>query len=224
MPAEATFVLLHGAGHTAEVWRETQVALRTPSLAVDLPGRAARPADLTRVTIEEAAASVVADLEDVVAGDVVLVAHSAAGTVAPSVAAALGERVRHLVLIAGINAPEGVRPIDVFLPDRADAVAARLEEFRVEHGGRTLEEIDAKTAAAIDSLNLSAQPMRWAGLGDAVARTFVRCLRDPIQPRELQDRFIASSGASRVLDIDSGHTPALDSPAELAALLDAIVR
>lgn len=224
MPDDVTLVLLHGAGHTAEVWGETRAALRAPSLAVDLPGRASRPADLTRVTIEAAAASVVADVHDAVTGDVVVVAHSVAGTVAPSVAVGLGERVRHLVLVAGINAPEGMRPIDVFLPARAGVAEVRLDELRARHGGRTLEEIDAKTAAAIDSLNLSVQPMRWAGLGDGVPRTFVRCLRDPIQPRELQNRFIASSGARRVLDIDSGHTPALDSPAELAAMLESIAR
>ena len=80
-----------------------------------------------------------------------------------------------------------------------------------------------KTASAIDSLNFSSQPMRWAGLPDGTPRTFVRCLRDPIQPRQLQDRFIASCRADEVLDIDSGHTPALDAPVALAAHLGRVV-
>lgn len=224
MPTGSTLVLLHGAGHTAAVWRETQRVLRTPSLAVDLPGRGRRPADLTRVTVAEAAASVAADVEEEVDGDVVLVAHSVAGTVAPSVAAILGDRVRHLVLVAGITGPDGRPPLEQFLPGQADVVAARLEELRAEHGGRTLEEIGTKAGASIDSLNLSAQPMSWAGVPDAMGRTFVRCLRDPIQPRDLQARFIASCRADLVVDIESGHTPALDAPAELAALLDAVRR
>ena len=224
MPGDVTLVLLHGAGHTAEVWREVQAALRTPSLAVDLPGRGRRPADLTRVTVAEAARAVTADVAAALVGDVVLVAHSVAGTIAPSVAAALGERVRHLVLVAGITAPDGVLPLDVFLPGHGDVVTARLAEVRAEHGGKPLEALDARTAAAVDSLNLSSQPMTWAGVSSALGRTFVRPLRDPIQPPELQARFIESCGASEVIDIDSGHTPALDAPVELAAVLDDVVR
>lgn len=65
--------------------------------------------------------------------------------------------------------------------------------------------------------------MAWAGVPASVPRTFVRCLRDPIQPRELQAAFAASCGASAVLDIDSGHTPALDAPVALARLLDGVL-
>jgi len=65
--------------------------------------------------------------------------------------------------------------------------------------------------------------MRWAGLPASLPRTFVRCLRDPIQPRALQDRLIANCGADDVLDIDTGHTPAIDDPVALATLLDRIV-
>ena len=218
-----TAVLVHGAVHDASVWRETEALLRHDSLAVDLPGRGRRPGDITTVRVGDAAASVAADVRAEVEGDVVLVGHSVAGTVLPSAAALLGERARRLVFVAGITAPEGVLPLEVFLPGRAAVVAARLEELRGRHGGSTLEALDAKAAAAIDSLNLSSQPMAWAGVPASLPRTFVRCLRYPIQPRELQARFIESCGAGAVLDIDSGHTPALDAPAELASLLDGIL-
>src|SRR5881227_3186067 len=79
-----TAVLVHGAGHTSAVWRRTQTAMRSPSLAVDLPGRGARPADITRVTVEQAADSVGADIRAMVEGDLTLVGHSVAGTVLPS--------------------------------------------------------------------------------------------------------------------------------------------
>ncbi|HEY8526286.1 MAG TPA: alpha/beta hydrolase [Acidimicrobiales bacterium] len=218
-----TAVLVHGAGHTAAVWRETQAALRHPSLAVDLPGRGDRPADITTVTVTEAADAVVADVEAHVEGDVVLVGHSVAATLLPAAAARLGARVRHLVFVAGIAAPDGEPPVDVFLPGRREQVDARLAELRAEHGGQTLEAVGAKVGLAIDSLNLASQPMAWAGVPPALPRTFVRCLQDPIQPRELQDAFIAHCGAGTVVEIDSGHTPALDAPTELAALLDDIL-
>ena len=152
-----------------------------------------------------------------------LVGHSVAGTVLPGVASALGDRVRRLVFVAGISAPEGVPPTDVFLPGRAELVAARLAELRVTYAGRPLESMDTKTASSIDSLNLSSQPMRWADIPQDLPRTWVRCLRDPIQPRDLQDRFIASCGASEVIDLDTGHTPAIEDPTALARVLRTIV-
>jgi pimeloyl-ACP methyl ester carboxylesterase len=218
-----TTVLVHGAGHTSAVWAATRAASVGPTLAVDLPGRGVHPADLTRVTVDEAADAVAGDVGAAVEGDVVLVGHSVAGTVLPSVAGRLGDRVRALVFVAGISAPEGRPPVELFLPGQAEHVATRLAELRAEHGGRSLEALDVKTASSIDSLNLCSQPMRWAGIPDSLPRTFVRCLRDPIQSRDLQDRFIASCGADDVVDIDTGHTPAVEDPSALASVLEAIV-
>jgi pimeloyl-ACP methyl ester carboxylesterase len=197
--------------------------MKHPSLIVDMPGRRTRPADITRVTIEQAADSIATDIGDQVDGDVVLVGHSVAGVVLPAVTARLGERVRHLVFVAGISAPEGQLPLDAFLPGQAERVAARLAGFRQEHRGQTLEELDSRTGQAIDSLNFSSQHMSWMGIPPQVGRTFVRCLRDPIQPRSLQDKFILYCGAQEVIDIESGHSPAIDAPQELAGLLDGVL-
>jgi len=218
-----TLVLVHGAGHTAAVWGPTQAELASRSVAVDLPGRASRPADITTVCVAAAAEAIADEVAAGVTGNVVLVGHSVAGTVLPSIAARLGHRVARLVFVAGITAPAGQAPVELFLPDDLEQVARHLDELRVLHRGRTLEELEIRDASAIDSLNFSSQPMRWAGIPTELPRTFVRCLRDPIQPRDLQQRFIDASGADEVIDIDSGHTPAIDAPEQLAAILDDIV-
>src|SRR3954470_23914216 len=129
--------------------------MRFPSLAVDLPGRGARPADITRVTVEQAADSVDADIRAMVEGDLVLVGHSVAGAVLPSVAARLSGRARHLVFIAGITAPEGRLPMEAFLSGQEEKVARRMGLFREVHEGATLEDLDVRTASAIDSLNFA---------------------------------------------------------------------
>lgn len=221
--SDVTAVLVHGAGHTSRVWRATQAAMAWPSIAVDLPGRGARPADITRVTVDQAADAIADDVRRRVDGDVVLVGHSAAGTILPSAAARLDGRVRHLVYVAGISAPDGEVPVGEFMPDDAEAAAAYLDRLRERHAGKSLEAMDEKTAGSIDSLNFCSQPMAWAGIADSIGRTFVRCLRDPIQPRDLQDRFIANCGAGEVIDVDSGHTPALDAPVALGAALDRVL-
>ena len=82
--------------------------------------------------------------------------------------------------------------------------------------------IDERTAMSIDSLNYMSQPVSWHGVPSGLDRTFVRCLRDRIQPCEMQAKLIESCAATAVIDLDAGHTPALSRPAELAAILDAI--
>ena len=81
---------------------------------------------------------------------------------------------------------------------------------------------DTRLAANIDSLNYITQVMSWVGVSDEIERTFVRSLRDPIQSRELQDQLAVNCAASTVVDIEARHTAALDAPAALAAILDAI--
>ena len=62
-------VLVHGGAHAADCWELTvaELSRQAPELevlAVDLPGRAGKPADLTTVRIADWVNSVVADIED----------------------------------------------------------------------------------------------------------------------------------------------------------------
>jgi pimeloyl-ACP methyl ester carboxylesterase len=240
-----TLVLLHGAGDTAEVWDPVVAALAAAdppidAVALDLLGRRTRPFDLTRVTLPAAA--------DVAAADVaahgpspegtVLVGHSAGGMVVPFLAARLLERsipVRRLVFVAGLVAPDGRRVVDAVAAHNGrgvsvDQMDAHRRELLARHQGQVLGgpadglvPIDVAAAQGLESLNLMFQPISWAGVPDDLPRTFVRCLRDGIQPRELQARLAAACGADEVVDLDSGHTPARGRPRELAAVLAEVV-
>ncbi len=223
---------MYGAGHTSLVWRSVQAHLRHPSVAVDLPGRHDRPADLATVTIDAAARSVATDVAAATTGSVVLVGHSAGGIVLPALAARLDGRVDHLVFVAGLCAPHGASVADTVRPGQPQEMAARLAELRDRYRGHMLAPDqagdtvptvdDERVAMGIDSLNFMSQTVSWDGVSPDVGRTFVRCLRDRIQSPALQEKLIANCAASSVIDIDSGHTPALDAPIELAAILDRV--
>jgi pimeloyl-ACP methyl ester carboxylesterase len=232
-PSTPTLVLIHGAGHTSLVWGAVQEHLRSPSIAVDLPGRRDRPGDLTSITIDDAAASVAVDVDATTSGRVVLVGHSVAGIILPALAARLDGRVDHLVFVAGLCAEDGAVVVDTVRPGRRADMMARLEELRDRYRGHMLATDavdttaptidDTKVAMGIESLNFMNQPVTWAGVPSTVPRTWVRSLRDPIQSRDLQAQLVVNCGASAVVDIDAGHTAAVDTPAELAAVLDRIV-
>ena len=226
-------MLVHGAGNTSLVWRSVQANLRHASLAVDLPGRRDRPADLAEVTIDAAARSAAADVAAATSGNVVLVGHSAAGIVLPALAARLDGRVEHLVFVAGLSAPEGGTVADTVLPARRVESAARLAELREQYRGHMLAPDpavdgmvaidDARVAMPIESINYMSQTVSWAGVSADLGRTFVRPLRDRIQSRAMQAELIENCAASSVIDIDCGHNAARDAPVELAAILDRVV-
>ena len=237
MNERPTLVLVHGAGDTSLVWREVQPLLVSPSIAVDLPGRRDRPADITRVTIDDAVDSIERDVERVTSGRVVLVAHSLGGAVLASLAARFGDRVDHLVFVAGVTAKDGERIVETIRPGGYEMIAARLEDLRTtyadhmfmpEVGADSAEGValkpldDVRVAQTIDSMNFMCQVVSWAGVRPDLPRTFVRSLRDPIQSREFQDTLIVNCAATSVIDLDTTHTAALEIPQTVADLLDAI--
>jgi pimeloyl-ACP methyl ester carboxylesterase len=232
--ATPTLVLVHGAGHTADVWSAVQDHLQHPSLAIDLPGRRDRDGDLPDVTIARAAESVERDVAAVVDGPVVLVGHSAGGVVLPATAARLDGSVRRLVFVAGLCAREGRTAMEIFDQAHEQSVHGRLARMRAryqgyrfmpagaERGERVIH--DPGVAMSIDSLNYITQPISWMGVAPDLPRSFIRCLGDAMQSRAIQARLADACGASETIDIDAGHNVAIEAPARLAAILDRLAK
>jgi pimeloyl-ACP methyl ester carboxylesterase len=244
----ATFVLIHGGAMSGAYWDLLIPHLRHPALAIDLPGRAGKPADPMTLTVDDCVRSAVADVDAAGIEDVILVAHSSGGLFTPGVAAALGDRVRHIVLDAASVPPEGGLGLDSMKPSHRARVVEAMDharrdgwvlqtpgpeapdKVRVAYGGDPLpddliEFLSDPRRCVRDSMNFYFQPVSWAAVAD-VPITFVRHLRDRPSPPELQDELVARLRAMGrdpvVVEIDSGHVPAVTHPTELAAILDTI--
>ncbi len=228
-------LLVHGAGNTSRVWRRVQDRLRHESHAVDLPGRGRRPSDITDWTVADAGRQLADEAREVLGGGPILVvAHSAGAIVAPSLLAHLGADAAHVVFVAGLIAPDGSRPADIVHPERVGAMADRRVLLLRERRGSTFVEAgvdpppglapitDPAVVQGIDSLNLMFQTVTWSGVPDHIGRTYIRCRQDEIQCPAMQDRLIAASGATEVIEIDTGHTPAREDPERLAAIVDTL--
>jgi hypothetical protein len=138
--------------------------------------------------------------------------------------------------VAGLIARDGACVADTVRPRERDRLDGVLRELRTAYGNHVFRPIgrvgaaddrhlpitDARVAMGIDSLNYMAQIVRWHGVDPDLPRTFVRCTRDAIQPPELQAKLIANCAATAVIDLESGHSPALEVPGTLAAVLDGI--
>jgi pimeloyl-ACP methyl ester carboxylesterase len=227
---------------SSRYWDRLLPHLTLPALAIDLPGRAGKPADFMELTVAECVASAVADIEAAGTGDIVLVAHSSGGLFVPGITAALAPRVRHIVLSAAVVPPEGGTALDAMKTSHRDRVleamaAARRdgwvlrtpgpeapEKVRQAYGGDALsdelvEYINDPVRCVPDSMSFYFQPVRWSEIGE-VPVTYVKHLRDRPSPPALQDQNIARlPRPPRVIEVDSGHIPAVTHPEQFAAIL-----
>jgi pimeloyl-ACP methyl ester carboxylesterase len=241
------FVLVHGGASSSGFWDLLVPHLRHPVLAVDLPGRAGKPADPMTLTVDDCARSIVDDVRRAsdLGDELVVVAHSSGGLFVPGVTAALGSRVRHIVLSSGCVPTEGGLGLEAMKPSYAKRNVAAMDAARRE--GRTLTtpgppadpevlrraygvELDDEELAFMaapdrnprDSQNIYFQPVSWS-LAAGVPVTYVRQLHDPVTPVELQDEMIGrlpSPELVTVVDLETGHIPAVTHPREMAAILE----
>jgi pimeloyl-ACP methyl ester carboxylesterase len=238
------YVLIHGGGATARFWDRLLPHLDRPALTVDLPGRAGKVADLATLTVEDEAASVVADIEAAaLAEPIILVAHSSAGLVVPGVAAALEGHVSAIVLNAALVPTEGGCGIDCMKERhregllRTVAAAARdgititlpgppadPESFRTAYGGDPLD--DDTLAFVVDPLRCVEdtvhhyfQPVHWSKV-TGIPITYVINERDrPVLPEAQEEMAQRLPEPVTVVRVDSGHLLPVTAPATFAKVL-----
>ncbi|MET1050160.1 MAG: alpha/beta hydrolase, partial [Acidimicrobiales bacterium] len=227
-----TALLIHGGASTARFWDRVVERVGRAAVAVDLPGRRDRPADLMTVTLDDGAASVAADLAAASPeGPVVIVAHSSGGLVVPRVVDRLGDRVTAVVLSSASVPPEGGNGLDCMKASHRERMMAGVEWARAE-GQRLVapvpedpealresygERLDDETLAFVferlveDSFNVYFDPVTWSGVTAPV--TYVRASLDRAVPPALQDEMIGHLPPSpSVVDWACGHIPAVTRP------------
>jgi pimeloyl-ACP methyl ester carboxylesterase len=236
--AKNAAVLVHGGTLTSTMWDPVRSQLVSPSIAVDLPGRRYKPADLAEVTIGDWVDSVVTDVGKAGLTDVVLVGHSSGGYVLPGVASALAARsapaLHGLVFVSATVPAHGERPLD-YLREDIRRLASEHRELTLESArGRTigglrpgeppietdLEIVENGPRMGLEAPLVLFEPVSWAGFPAEVPRVYVRGLRDKVIPPELADRMVAAMGEANVIDLDAGHRCYETHPAELAAVID----
>jgi pimeloyl-ACP methyl ester carboxylesterase len=239
-----TYVLIHGGGTTKRFWDRLLPHLDGPALAVDFPGRGGKAADLGTLSVDDEVAEVLGEIEAApIEGLIVLVAHSSGGLVVPGVVAALGRRVRHVVLSAASVPPEGGCGLDCMQPRHAEGVKLAMEiavkenrvlttsgppedpeAFRNAYGG---DPLDDETLAFVvdpvrvvpDTMNHYFQPVHWSRAGD-VPVTYVVNERDRPVPAALQDEMVARlPHPPEVVRLDGGHIPPVTDPVTFAAIV-----
>jgi len=231
-------VLVHGGEHAGDCWDLTVAELRHQApelrvLAVDLPGRCAKPGDLATATIAEWVASVVGDIEEAELGDIVIVGHSMAGVTVPGVVARLGSpRVREMILATAFIPPQGGAIVDTLGGPlawfaRRGARAARATKvpgFAARYAfcnGMTREQRRfTMSRLYAESARIVAESVDRSDLPSEVPRTWILTTRDRALSVASQHRSIdALGGVQTVITIDACHDVMISHPARLAQIL-----
>jgi pimeloyl-ACP methyl ester carboxylesterase len=228
------FVLVHGGVHQASAWAPLLPHLRHRVLAVDLPGRGSRPADLAQVGIETCVDSICADIDAWDVERVVLVGHSLAGVTVPLVAERVPDRVAHVVLLSALVPPAG------------KSVFASLRWYERAFVSRLVRQDEPFTLTppmVKFGFGNSLTPDRWEALKAQICPESSRLLYELVERRplvdvavtyvvHLRDRILSIKRQHASIDnlsrpveirtIDAGHTAFAARPQEVGALLDEI--
>lgn len=239
-----SFLLVHGGATTAHHWDLLIPYLDDPVLAVNLPGRLDRPADLATLTVDEAATSIVRDVAASILAeldDLVLVAHSSGGLEVPAIVEGVGaSRVRAIVLNAASVPPEGGSGLDCMQARHREASlkaveaaevsgirittpVPRSEVLRTSSGEELTDEQHAfvcdPSRNVEDSFNLYLQPVHWSKVA-GIPVTYILNRRDRAVPPDLQREMAGRlPSPSTLVELDSGHLPAVTHPERLAELI-----
>jgi pimeloyl-ACP methyl ester carboxylesterase len=231
-------VLVHGGAHAADCWDLTvaELARQAPELrvlAVDLPGRAGKPADLATVTIADWVDSAVADVEDAGLGDVVVVGHSMGGLTVPGIVAKLGAaRVREMILLAAFIPPRGFSVVDTLRGPLAPLARSAgwirksfpmptaAARFAFCNGMTRQQRKLALSRLYLESPNVIFEPADRSDMPDDVPRTWIMTLRDRALSARQQLAAIKSlGGVHTMICLDGCHDVMFSDPVSLATIL-----
>jgi Alpha/beta hydrolase family len=214
----ATYVLIHGAGDVAWYWHLVEAELRARGHDVVAPDL---PAGDDSAGLSEYADTVVGAIGD--HSDLVVVGQSLGGFTAALVCDRV--RVDLLVLVAAMVPSPGETGMDWWANTGHDHAAAEAPDHGDDDIAVFLHDVPPELAAEAlaRSRNQSLTPMRepwpldaWPG----VPTRYLLCRNDRFFPAEWTRGMVRRRLGITPDEIDSGHTPALSRPKELADRLE----
>jgi pimeloyl-ACP methyl ester carboxylesterase len=209
--------------HGSWCWDPVVPHLASPSVAVDLPGRGTRPADLSAVTLDDSVAAVLEDADKAGFDRFVLVGHSLGGVTITETAFRHPERVAALIYVGALVPGPGESPSSLLVGEPLKEMPVLAEELARALFGTGMD--DETWAAHYAQLTPDAPGLMNAtvsGYPSGMPITYVSMELDQPVPPELAARMAANLGPAadhRVVP-DHGHTIMTTDPEQLASIIN----
>lgn len=211
--------------HGSWGWDPLLPHLELPAVAVDLPGRGRRPADLSSVALDDCVAAVVADADAAGFDRFCLVGHSLGGITLSTTAARRPDRVAHLVYVGALVPPVGQCAGDLMGTGPLETMPVLAEETaRALFGNDLTDEqwVEHYRGLVPDAPGIyNGRVERHPG---GVPITYVSMLQDQPVPPSLVEQMLPHLGDVDLRTIDAGHTVMVSQPAALAAIINEVAR
>lgn len=236
-----TIVLVHGAWETAAIWRPLAGRLRQDGyrvIAVNLPGRPGSPSGPEHASLPAYRDAVLQAMAKETR-PVVLVGHSFGGVTITAVAEAVPEKVKTLVYLAAFVPESGHSLLDVSKRDTGSALASHLKVDQARGTVSIAPEargpVMANDAGPAQRAQLASmlvdeplQPLTTpvqlsAGRAGRVDRVYLRTLQDKAVSPAFQSEMALATPMRMTIDLDTGHSPFLTKPDELASAIEHVL-
>jgi pimeloyl-ACP methyl ester carboxylesterase len=219
-----TIVFLHGAGTGTWVWERVMNELSTPTVALDNYGR------IKGATPDNCAEAIVAELDRMGIGSVILVMHSLAGVLASRLSERLGSRVKRCLFIAAVIPPLGGSFVDAsgFMNRLVLRILFKLNPKGLKPSPTMIRNAYCNDLNPQDTENvISRYTAEMPGLyltpsgsfSPVSNSTYIKLLKDQSVPPLQQDSMIVRLDKPNVREIDAGHLVMLSNPVALANLI-----
>lgn len=228
MNEDVGFVMLHGAGLGAWIWRDVASRLEHPILAVNLPGRGEHSGTAVKhLSFRHYVDAVLAEIDRFQSRRLILVCHSISGLIGLEIAALRKERIIGFIAV-GAAIPSGNGSFLSCLPGMQRTVlrlmlplAGTKPPASVIRSGLCSDLPDELAAEVADrfvpeSVNLYTDKLQRRGTPPNPLYLVLKQDRE-FNPR-LQKRMAENMGAKAAAELDSGHLPMLSKPEELALI------
>jgi pyruvate dehydrogenase E2 component (dihydrolipoamide acetyltransferase) len=227
----APVVLLHGFGSDAGSWMFVQEPLAQGRAvhAIDLPSHGGSDVDPSVADLDALAAKVSTAVDAVAPGPVHLAGHSLGGRLALRLAAAMGDRVRSLALVApaGLGSEVSAEFVQGFLAaDKRRPMKEALALLVADPSAVTSDMIERALASkridgAQDALEAIAAACLGARASQGAAEDRAAVTAPVLLLWGAEDRVIPPPGQGATLVEGAGHMPHMEQAAKVAGLLSA---
>jgi pimeloyl-ACP methyl ester carboxylesterase len=235
----AAFVLVHGHMHGAWCWDKVVPLLEAQGHRVvtpDLPGRGDETTPHVELTLKrytDSVAAIVRAMDE----PVILVGHSAGGTVLSELAELMPEKIAKLIYVAAILLPDGASlfstmvaagPMDPAIVVDGDSACIVDPVLGCTRFYNTCSSEDAAWAFS----QLCPEPIPpmtqavhvTAERFGRVPRAFIQARYDNAVPLAIQQAMCATTPCDPVIVMDTDHSPFLSQPEAFAHHLDALAK
>lgn len=237
----STYVLVHGAWHTGDMFEDVARPIRDVGHVVHCPTIAGnRPGDDKTIGLNIAISSIVTYLEENDLNDVILLGHSYGGMVITGVADKCPDRIRRLIYWNAFVPNNGEALSDLVPPHYVDLFLqlagasgdnsvmlpfpiwreAFMNDASLDVAQSAYEKLNPHpNGTMMDPISLSKNPAEME-----MAKSYINCTEDTALPQSLgwHPRMSEKLGLFRLVQVPGSHELCFSDPAALAAaILDA---